>query len=44
MQKKKKKIKVARLSDEDYNNYIMSLKDERPAKVIVPDGKKKGDE
>ena len=40
----KKKKRVAKLSDADYNNYIMSLKDERPTKVIVPDGKKKGDE
>lgn len=33
---KKKKNKVIKLSDEDYGHYIMSLKDERPVKVIVP--------
>lgn len=27
---KKSKNKVAKLSEEDYNNYIMSLKDEKP--------------
>ncbi len=32
----KKKKRVAKLSDADYNNYIMSLKDERPVKAIVP--------
>lgn len=31
---KKKKIKVKKLSDEDYNNYIMSLKDEKPPKAV----------
>ena len=34
---KKKKQKVQKLSDIDYNNYIMALKDERPVKVIVND-------
>lgn len=34
---KKKKNKVIKLSDEDYGHYIMSLKDERPVKVIVPE-------
>ncbi len=34
---KKKKNKVAKLSDEEYGKYIMSLKDETPAKAIVPD-------
>ncbi len=38
---KKKKSRIAKLSDEDYNNYIMSLKDERPAKAIVKNDKKK---
>ena len=37
---KKKKNKVVKLSDEDYNNYIMSLKDEKPVKPIIPDKKK----
>ncbi len=38
---KKKKRKVAKLSETDYNNYIMSLKDERPVKVIIPEEDKK---
>ncbi len=38
---KKKKPKVIKLSETDYNNYIMSLKDERPAKVIIPEEDKK---
>ena len=33
---KKKKEKIPKLTDEDYANYVMSLKDERPAKAIVP--------
>ena len=32
---KKKKQKVQKLTDTDYNNYIMSLKEEKPVKVIV---------
>lgn len=32
----KKKPKVIKLSETDYENYIMSLKDERPPKVIIP--------
>ena len=38
---KKKKQKVQKLSDIDYNNYIMSLKEERPTKVIVGSEEKK---
>lgn len=34
----KKKSKPKKLSDEDYENYIMQLKDDRPARCIV-DGK-----
>ena len=34
---KKKKEKMKRLRDEDYANYIMSLKDERPVKTIIPE-------
>ena len=34
---KKKKDKLKKLSDEDYANYIMSLKYERPVKVIIPE-------
>ena len=25
------------MTESDYNNYIMSLKDERPVKVIIPE-------
>lgn len=31
---KKKKNKVVKLSDEDYGEYIMALKDERPPKAV----------
>ena len=34
MSRKKRKNKVTRLTEQDYNNYIMSLKDERPAEPI----------
>lgn len=34
MSKRKKKNRVTRLTERDYGNYIMSLKDEDPAKVI----------
>ena len=34
---KKKKNGVRKMTDRDYANYIMSLKDERPAKAIVPE-------
>lgn len=29
------------MTEEDYQNYIMSLKDERPAKVILENGEDK---
>ncbi len=32
--KKKNKNKVAKLSDKEYGEYIMSLKDEVPPKII----------
>ena len=32
--KKNKKQKVVKLSDEDYNAYIMALKDEKPPKLV----------
>lgn len=32
--KGKKKNKVVKLTDEDYNNYIMALKDEKPPKLV----------
>ena len=35
----KKKNKIAHLSEQDYQNYIASLKEESPTNVIV--GKKK---
>ena len=37
---KKKKNKVIHLTDEEYGNYIMSLKDEKPPKVVVEKDKK----
>lgn len=38
---KKKKRKVVKLSETDYNNYIMSLKGETPPKVIIPEKDKR---
>ena len=32
----KKKKKVRSMTEVDYANYIMSLKDEKPVKAIVP--------
>ena len=32
---RKKKNKVTRLTEKDYQHYISSLKDERPTKAIV---------
>ena len=32
--KKKKKNKIAHLTDEQYGEYIMALKEERPPKLI----------
>lgn len=37
---KKKKNKVIHLTEEDYGNYIMALKEETPPKVIVEKDKK----
>ena len=34
MSKKKKKPKVQKLTDEQYNAYIMALKDEKPPALI----------
>ncbi len=34
---KKKKSKITKLTEQDYNNYIMSLKEETPVKVIIPE-------
>ena len=33
---KKKKNTVKRMTETDYENYIMSLKDEKPVKAVVP--------
>lgn len=33
---KKKKHPVKRMTETDYENYIMSLKDEKPVKAVVP--------
>ena len=30
----KKKAKVKKLTDEEYDNYIMALKDEEPPKIV----------
>ncbi len=38
MSKKKKNVK--KMTEEDYANYIMSLKDEKPVKAIVPEDEK----
>lgn len=34
MKKKNKKNKVKKLSDKDYDEYIMSLKDENPPALV----------
>ena len=31
---KKRKNKVKKLTEEDYNNYLMALKDEKPPKLV----------
>lgn len=33
---KRKRKRPIKLSETDYANYIMALKDERPVKVIIP--------
>lgn len=38
MSKKKKKNKVRTLTDQQYNDYLMALKDERPTMVADEDG------
>lgn len=37
--KKKNKSKVQTLNDQQYNDYLMALKDERPVMVPDKDGK-----
>ncbi len=39
MKRKKNNKKPKKLSDKDYNDYIMSLKDERPPKLMVDNQK-----
>ncbi|MBQ9709291.1 MAG: hypothetical protein IJV67_01560 [Clostridia bacterium] len=34
MSKRRRKNKVAHLTEKDYGNYIMSLKDEKPVEAI----------
>ena len=41
MAKKKKKEKVRTLTDQQYNDYLMALKDERPTMLIDKDGKRR---
>ena len=36
---KKKKHPVMKMTEKDYQNYIMALKDEKPIKPIFPDKK-----
>ena len=38
---KKKRAKVRTLTDKQYNEYLMSLKDERPTMLIDKDGKRR---
>ena len=38
---KKKRAKVRTLTDKQYNEYLMALKDERPAMLIDKDGKRR---
>lgn len=37
---KKKKTKVRTLTEQQYNDYLMALKDERPTVLIDKDGKR----
>ena len=34
---KKRKHPVRKMTQQDYDNYVMSLKDERPTKTIIPE-------
>jgi hypothetical protein len=40
MSKKKKKTKMMNLTDVDYGNYIMALKDEKPTMIVTSKNKK----
>ncbi len=37
---KKKKHSVRKMTEQDYQNYIMALKDERPVNVVIPPDEK----
>lgn len=41
---KKKKHPVMKMTEQDYQNYIMALKDERPIKPITPRKKHDADD
>lgn len=42
---RKRKHPVRKMTEKDYENYLMSLKDEKPAKAVVPgDSERNGDE
>lgn len=42
---RKRKHPVRKMTEKDYENYLMSLKDEKPAKAVVPrDPERNGDE
>ena len=36
MSKRKRKNKIVKLTDKDYGDYIMALKEETPVRPIVP--------
>ncbi len=36
---RKKKHPVRKMTEQDYENYVMSLKDEKPMKAVVPEKK-----
>lgn len=38
---KKKRKRPIKLTETDYQNYIMALKEERPTRVIIPEEDKK---
>lgn len=37
---KKKKHPVKKMTERDYENYIMALKDESPVRLVVPEEQK----
>lgn len=42
---RKRKHPVRKMTEKDYENYLMSLKDEKPVKAVVPrDPERNGDE